>query len=426
MQRQQAVVTLLGSLWLVAPVQAGPIGDAWNKAKEKGSQGMQKIKENARERGENLQQRYEQKQQQFQTQKQQVIEQAKGRFQHLSEGQRQAMGQSLERLYSRDERQANQLVEALQRFGPKSGEALTQCFEKYGQAGGAATQRILANVSNHSEAARERMLAAYRDHGLELGDKVAGCYSRYARHAPGFADGLGALYLDKKDELATRLDRLAATQKLEQARSVLAYYSQNQNQRVAGLLCEFQLKHGERLRNDLCRITDRVVAEVRDPQNQDRAIECAIKAIEIYNDRQEFTTQAAKSVLQHVSVTTRDGETMNAEQLLQREIVRQWPYLAGTTIAEDPVRCLTYGVIYKDKDFLFNDLKVLPGPQGAMSANEALGRAIHADPAQTIAVLDKMEAWTVIAGGESTPEETAEAVAILAGGNGPERARAGT
>jgi hypothetical protein len=424
MKRSRMVAIAVGGL--IVPLNLSMANSWLKELKDKGAQAVERTKERARDFQENAQQRVEQTRQQFQTRQEQVAERARQSFQHLSEGQRQALGQSIERIYSRDEGLGDQLAGALQRFGPKSGEALTQCFEKYGQAGGAATQRILANVSNHSEAARERMLLAYRDHGMELGDKVAGCYSRYARQAPGFADGLGALYLDKKDELASRLDRLGATQKLEQARSVLAYYAQNQNQRVAGLLCDLQLKHGERLRNDLCRITDRVVAEVRDPQNQDRALECAIKAIEIYSNRQEFTTQAAKSVLQHVSVTTREGETMNAEQFLQREIVRQWPYLAGTTIAEDPVRCLTYGVMYKDKDFLFNDLKILPGPQGAVSANEALSRAIYVDPAQTIAALDTMEALTVIAGGESTPEETAEAVAILAGGNGPERARAGT
>lgn len=419
MQSQLVVsVTVFGALWLIVPAQAGKVEDFWNQTKEKASQGWQNGRERVREMGENVQQRYEQERQQIQTRREQVMEQARDRFQHLSEGQRQALGQSLERIYSRDERQANQLVQALQRFGPKSGEALTQCFEKYGQSDGDVAQKILRNVSNHSETARERILTAYRDHNVEMGDRVAACYSRYGFKAAGFAQGLSELYLDKKDELAAQLDRLGGAQRLDQAKSILAYYSQNRNQRLAGVLCELQFKYNDRLRSDLRGITDRVVEQIKDPQNQDRAIECAIKAIEIYDNRQEFTTVAMKSVLQQVNLTTKDGETMNAEEFMRREIVRQWPYLAGTTIAEDPVRCLTYGVIYKDKDFLFNDLKVIPSPQGAVSANVALGRAINVDPAQTMDVLDRMEAWSVVAGGESTPEETAEAVAILVGSDG--------
>lgn len=362
---------------------------------------------------QNLQQRAQNAQQQFQDRRQQFTNQAHQQLQRFSGPQAQSIHQGLDRVIKQyGEQRASQLVGSLQRLNTHQAELLTKCYEKYGQQQ-AVAQRMLNNVMAQPEAYRARILQAYNEHSADIGDRVSACYNQYARSAPQFAEKLSGLYLQSKQEMAERIHHLALSQRIDDAKVILTYYAQTQNQKVASQLCEFSRRAGDRFREDMRNITERVVIEMRDPQNQERAIACAMGAIEVYTHRKEYSTVAIKTVLQKVPVRTPDGRVITAEDLVKQQIVRTCPYLAGTTIAEDPVRCLTYGVLFRDNDFLFNDLKVIPGPQGARSANEALCAAIKADPGQAEAAFAQIEAWSVITSPDANPEEMAGAVSVL-------------
>lgn len=404
------IVFLLVSL-LSALTSQPLVAESWlnkqiNKGREAIDRGQQKLQQ--------TQERMQERVQEVKSRQQQFAEQTRERFQHFGHSAG-AVSQGLDRVFSQyGEGRAAQLADSLRGLGPKSVEIYTACFEKYG-SNVAATQRIWSQVSNKPEAWREKILAAYQHHDLELGDRVAQCYQRYGARAVDLADGLGTLYQERRHELADKLSGLADRQHWANAQATMRYFATSNNEQLAARWCDFQVRCTERMRQDARDLSDRLRIAVQDPQMRDRALEAALFTLEVYENRAEYTTTGLKVVLQNVSVTTREGERMNAEEFLRREIVRSCPFLAGTTIAEDPVRCLTYGVIYKDRDFLLNDLKVWPSPQGSLSANEALAAALHADPARTMDALDRLEAWSVLTSPEASAEDAARAVATLSG-----------
>ncbi len=122
---------------------------------------------------------------------------------------------------------------------------------------------------------------------------------------------------------------------------------------------------------------------VADPKIRRRMLAATLVAagtgIAIYQNRDDIKYIALRNGMQAVHVQV-NGETKSAEDIYRDAVLARAPYLAGTTIADDPAAMMAYGVTATVKHDLMNNVRIVPdGRGGVTSVNGAVGGATGAE-----------------------------------------------
>jgi hypothetical protein len=136
-------------------------------------------------------------------------------------------------------------------------------------------------------------------------------------------------------------------------------------------------------------VRERIVQQVTDPVKRERAITGAVVAGAIamyaYRNRQDVVDyvqyKAIRFGLDHTKFNV-DGKTITGQDLLVGSILKNFPGLEGTRVAEDPAAVLAYGLAAVPKEELMDRLRIVPdGRGGVTTLNDAIGSAKSVDDA---------------------------------------------
>lgn len=146
------------------------------------------------------------------------------------------------------------------------------------------------------------------------------------------------------------------------------------------------------------------------PQNQQKAVNAIVQTAVVYNrfdsKKKRITKQAITRAGEHIMVQDHRGRSVNLNQFSKDYISQNAPFLAGTSIAEDPAEALTYGIIYGDTNYIFNDMKVMPSRNGEFhSVRDAAIMNAGLDAGQTLAALEMADNIQTLGDGEASPED---------------------
>jgi len=157
---------------------------------------------------------------------------------------------------------------------------------------------------------------------------------------------------------------------------------------------------------------------VKTKEGRRKAVEAAVVTAVMYQkfdrDVKEMTTVAVRGACRNVHIDTPYGR-VSLESYTKTYIKEKCPYLEGTSIAEDPAKAFTYIVIFNDPSYVTKEMRIIENPDTGhlVSMDEMLEYSAPQEYAQTMKVLETVEAIETLGDGEASPEDIMAAALVL-------------
>lgn len=363
--------------------------ESYGRARERASESVQRATERAGEQlrnyGEAARERAGEMGRQFREQHQGVIDQARSRAidwgSHVSSQAREKFEAFR---HSHGDQMVGRLQEILHRHGERAAENFAHIAKKYG-----------------SQAA-SKLKETYEQYGSHLGERLREVY-----------DSRGAEIADRVKSTMDRVGRTAGERLIEAYR--------HYQPRVAGAIHGAYDRYGEQMGNKAMYLAQRIHVEGKrhlTQENAQKAALAAVRASTLYSrfDRAKKakTEQAIRHAASRINVRGLEGDLVTLEDFSKQWVAAKVPCLSGTTIAEDPVEALTYGVIYQDKRYIVKELRVLKSAEGEMiSIGDGIERTGSLDVDRTIQMIELVDGFGTLADGSASAEDVMAAAELI-------------
>ena len=230
-----------------------------------------------------------------------------------------------------------------------------------------------------------------RKHGQEITNSLNSIVDTYGADA-------GRIYaeaLDYVDDNAIRIDQLIRKYNVSIGESVLNVFKEYDKRIGETLLNSLNVVEkmtGSQMINKINKVRSNLSSGQYDKEEIIVAVlSTAIQLNKV--DKKELTYQSLKYLASNLSIKNSNGQVVTFEDYSKDWINDNAPFLRGTSIAEDPVETLTYVVIYKDSDYILNDMKIINSGNNEMcSISEAIYTSTG-DFDQLIGVMEGIETF---------------------------------
>jgi len=150
----------------------------------------------------------------------------------------------------------------------------------------------------------------------------------------------------------------------------------------------------------------------------DKAVFAAVAASSIYsrfNDKVKTRTKnTIEKITNTIQVKDRNGRVASLNDYMKTWINTKAPALKGTSIAEDPVEAITYGVLFRDTDYIVNDLRIVRTPGGQIvSIRDRVEQTGSLDVDATLRMIEVVDNVETLSDREASPEDMVIAAKML-------------
>ena len=263
---------------------------------------------------------------------------------------------------------------------------------------------------------------AIRSAGQRFGEGAAqALHETYERYGKGIGDRLGELYRRHGSGIVDGVRRTLSRHGAAAGAAVLAAYTrlrEGSAARVHEVIDRWGPAVGARAVEIAAHVQARAETYLT-PENAARALNAAITTVALYERFEEVKKRATKEAisfaLDNIEVEV-GGRRVSLHEATKGWIREKAPFLRGSTIADDPVEALTYGLIYRDMDYVTQDLRIVPtGDGGFCSMTSALAHASPLDVDTTLEMLDVADGFATLADGNASAEDVVAAATVLRG-----------
>ncbi len=231
--------------------------------------------------------------------------------------------------------------------------------------------------------------SALQKHGQEITNSINNIIDTHGKDA-------GRIYAETLvyvDDNAIRVEQLIRKYDVKVGESVLNIFKEY-DKRIGETLLNSLNVVEQMTGNKMIKKINKVGSNLSSGQYDKEEIIVAVlsTAIQLNKfDKKELTYQSLKFVAANLTIKNSRGQVVTFEDYSKDWINDNAPFLRGTSIAENPVETLTYVVIYKDSDYILNDMKIIKSGNNEMcSISEAIYTSTG-DFDQLIGVMDGIE-----------------------------------
>jgi hypothetical protein len=159
-------------------------------------------------------------------------------------------------------------------------------------------------------------------------------------------------------------------------------------------------------------------AAIRDPENQKKSVGAVITTCIIVqkmkSEGQHLAVGAVRNTCHNVTIVDSKGHKMSLEGYCQNYIVEKHPYLADTTIGQDPISAFTYVVVFNDVGYVTKEMKVVKGAEGDyMSIEDAMMKVSPLEHRTTMEYVETVEAFAILADDDVNEEDVLAASHLI-------------
>ena len=132
-------------------------------------------------------------------------------------------------------------------------------------------------------------------------------------------------------------------------------------------------------------------------EEQEKAMQTMGVVISMYRDLKEtpkrLTAQSLGYIADNVMIN-HEGKVISLEKYAQLWMSEDGPHLEGTTIYEDPAQAVTYVLLFRDKDYIINEMKIIKNDEGEyLSLSDAVIDGTNLDTDKVTDLLEIMDAY---------------------------------
>lgn len=155
---------------------------------------------------------------------------------------------------------------------------------------------------------------------------------------------------------------------------------------------------------DLDEVIPKISRFARDPETQEALYTAAATAIHYQNLAEDYKSTAKygavdglRYLAKNMYIENSTGQTVTIESYAQDWIGKSIPPLKNTSIHDDPVGSIVYLLVYKDTDYMVNELRVIPTKSNKhVSLSDAILHSSPSSPANALNVLETIGALEVL------------------------------
>lgn len=343
-----------------------------------------------------------------------VREAVRQRSREAAEAVREQGGHVGERIRAGASSASKQLIERAKQAAPGVGDRVRGLVGEHGSKvaemadsvmrthGPRAAQAVRAVASRYGTRAATELRNAYAQHGPLLAARLQQAYDRHGRQLSG-----------KLGTTLAAVGPLAATQIL----NVYGRCSLAVSDKVRAVYDRHGEHLGLRISALALRIDERYLGG-HDASTAEKVLLATVHTASMYNRfdaiKRQATRTAIRTAAEHIPIKTADGRVLSLSDFAKEWVPAHVPVLAGTSIAQDPVEALTYIAVFKDTDYMLNEMKVVRGAGGEFVAPAAyIAQSSPLDAGSTLAVIDAVEGFSTLADGEAGADDIVAAAALI-------------
>lgn len=317
---------------------------------------------------------------------------------------------------------AETVGDAIKRYGPAAGDDLKNAFDA---AGGRGRDAVESAYKRWGVPAAQKIADSYRYYGPRVGQSVSSAYQKWGEKV---GDSVRSTYHDLGEKYGDRFQNYLIRTETRitdswntwsgQAKSnFLDAYELHARPQFERISAAYR-KYGPIIGAATAHAANRVHAAVRDPENQKKAVGAAITTCIIVHrlktDGKHMAVGAVRNTCQNVTVVDSKGRRVSLERYCQNYIEEKHPYLADTTIGQDPVGAFTYVVVFNDVGYVTKEMKVIKGPGGDyMTMEDAMMMASPLDNNATIEYVETVEAFAILTDEDVNEEDVLAAAHLI-------------